>query len=100
MNFEFQTTSSVLTVLAGGGIILWTGRYRSTSLHFGLPISTLGLGLLITFTRLTKLSAILSCVRSSYRSPVAFLSFAVRSLSWPLLPRNSPLLSYCCPGSI
>ncbi|PVH89957.1 MFS general substrate transporter [Cadophora sp. DSE1049] len=48
---QIQTVGSVLTALAGGGIISWTGRYRPISLYFGVPVSILGLGLLIYFRK-------------------------------------------------
>ena len=48
---QVQTIGSVLTALAGGGIISWTGRYRPISLYFGVPVLILGQGLLIYFRK-------------------------------------------------
>ncbi|KUJ15350.1 MFS general substrate transporter [Mollisia scopiformis] len=46
---QIQTVGSVLTSLAGGAVISYTGRYKPISLYFGVPITALGMGLLIYF---------------------------------------------------
>ncbi|KAL3418481.1 siderophore iron transporter mirb [Phlyctema vagabunda] len=46
---QVQTVGSVLTALAAGGIISFTGRYKPISLYFGIPFTILGIGLLIYF---------------------------------------------------
>ena len=46
---QVQTVGGVLTALAAGGIISFTGRYKPISLYFGVPFIVLGMGLLIYF---------------------------------------------------
>ncbi|KAL8945035.1 MAG: hypothetical protein Q9216_000019 [Gyalolechia sp. 2 TL-2023] len=46
---QIYPVGSVLSSLAVGLLIHYTGRYRPVSLYFGIPLSILGLGLLINF---------------------------------------------------
>lgn len=48
---QIYTVGSVLCSLAVGGLIHYTGRYKPVCLYFGIPLSILGLGLMINFRR-------------------------------------------------
>lgn len=46
---QVYTVGSVLSSLAVGLLIHYTGRYKPVCLYFGLPLSILGMGLMINF---------------------------------------------------
>ena len=48
---QTYTVGSVLCSLAVGLLIHYTGRYKPVCLYFGIPLSILGLGLMINFRR-------------------------------------------------
>ncbi|KAI4142646.1 MAG: hypothetical protein L6R39_004865 [Caloplaca ligustica] len=48
---QTYTVGSVLCSLAVGLLIHYTGRYKPACLYFGIPLSILGLGLMINFRR-------------------------------------------------
>lgn len=48
---QAYTVGSVLCSLAVGLLIHYTGRYKPVCLYFGIPLSILGLGLMINFRR-------------------------------------------------
>ncbi|KAL8904137.1 MAG: hypothetical protein Q9207_003461 [Kuettlingeria erythrocarpa] len=48
---QAYTVGSVLCSLAVGALIHYTGRYKPICLYFGIPLSILGLGLMIHFRR-------------------------------------------------
>lgn len=48
---QTYTVGTVLCSLAVGWLIHYTGRYKPVCLYFGIPLSILGLGLMINFRR-------------------------------------------------
>jgi hypothetical protein len=48
---QIATVGSVLTALACGAFIHYTGRFKAISLYFGVPLTVLGLGLMINFLK-------------------------------------------------
>ena len=48
---QAYTVGSVVCSLAVGLLIHYTGRYKPTCLYFGIPLSILGMGLMINFRR-------------------------------------------------
>lgn len=46
---QTYTVGGVLTALATGSVISYTGRYKPIALYFGIPMTVLGMGLLIYF---------------------------------------------------
>ena len=46
---QTYTVGGVLTSLAAGGVIRYSGRYRPIALYLGVPITILGMGMLIYF---------------------------------------------------
>lgn len=46
---QTYTVGGVLTALAAGTLIHYTGRYRPVALYFGIPFTVLGMGLMIYF---------------------------------------------------
>ena len=48
---QTYTVGTVLSSLAVGLLIHYTGRYKPVCLYFGIPLSILGLGLMINFRR-------------------------------------------------
>jgi MFS family permease len=46
---QTYTVGGVLTSLATGGVISYTGRYKPIAIYFGIPMTVLGMGLLIYF---------------------------------------------------
>ncbi len=48
---QAYTVGSVLSSLAVGLLIHYTGRYKPVCLYFGIPLSILGMGLMINFRR-------------------------------------------------
>ncbi len=48
---QAYTVGSVVSSLAVGLLIHYTGRYKPVCLYFGIPLSILGLGLMINFRR-------------------------------------------------
>ncbi|KAK3045185.1 hypothetical protein LTS18_014375, partial [Coniosporium uncinatum] len=48
---QTYTVGSVLTSLAAGALIHYTGRYKPFALYWGVPLSMLGIGLMIHFSQ-------------------------------------------------
>ncbi|KAL9601176.1 MAG: hypothetical protein Q9219_002676 [cf. Caloplaca sp. 3 TL-2023] len=48
---QIYSVGTVLSSLAVGVLIHYTGRYKPISLYFGVPLSILGIGLMINFRR-------------------------------------------------